>query len=1061
MISPKLSSNITAVSSDLQSSIHEIENEIINNFGDIKDLTDDMNINDETIPTKLEAWNKSDYVNMKKLSEIFNSNKKNFCLMSLNVQSLNAKHDNLVALTEYLEKENASFTALCLQETWLSENADLSLLQLDGFNLISQGKTCGAHGGLAIYLQKDLSYELETIRTSKLWEAQVVKIKNDKQNELVILNLYRPPRCNDKNEIIESFLKELAPVVSDLQNKNSNVAIVGDFNIDLLKINERNLFSEFFDIMLSNSFYPQITMPTRFAERRGSLIDNIFCKLTEGGTTSSPGILLSCISDHLPCFTCLSFEICTPPSPKYVLRRDRKPSAMENIVKDIPEMISSAELDMNLKADPNQNYNKIEGIIKKAVDMHMPLKRVKFNKYRHKKKKWVTNGILKSISFRDKMLAKLKKLKPMSQKYQALKLNLATYKNHLRKCIRKAKMIYYDQEFLKYKDDMKRTWGLINNIIIRRGSKHNFPKYFNVERALIDDKAVIANKFNNFFTSIGSELAQSIDIDGKPKFNSYLTNAKSSRFSFKTVDSASVVKVIKSLKPKTSCGHDGLSMKFIREIYPAITEPLTLIINQSIATSVFPNRLKIARVIPIFKKGDDKLLGNYRPISLLPAISKIFEKLMYNQMYNYFLTHKLLYSSQYGFRKKHSTEMAAIELTDRLMKDVENGHIPVAVFLDLSKAFDTLDHQILTYKLKYYGFDEAAVNLMQSYLTDRKQYVEINGVASEKKDLTMGVPQGSILGPLLFIIYMNDINEASNIFNFILYADDSTLQSKLQTHTYENEAAVINVELAKIANWLAANKLTLNISKSKFMVFSTNRRDISTITRRFSLVINNTEIERVSKFNFLGLTLDEFLSWTEHINIIQYKISRISGILNRLKHHMQTNILKLVYSALVLPHLNYALLVWGHRPGKITKLQKRVVRIIGKSKYNAHTEPILKRLGLLKISDMYQQKMLVFYYKLQNNQLPEYMQNFKIITGSEVHSHNTRYRSLLRPDPASMKLTQNRIEASLPKIINNTSKTILDKTHTHSLYGFKKYIKATIIDKYSLSCHEKNCFVCK
>ena len=246
-------------------------------------------------------------------------------------------------------------------------------------------------------------------------------------------------------------------------------------------------------------------------------------------------------------------------------------------------------------------------------------------------------------------------------------------------------------------------------------------------------------------------------------------------FIFEQVNACQITSILKEFKSKTSTGHDDLSMKLLKGIISSISKPLTLIINQSFATGIFPDRLKIAKVLPLFKKGENSLLDNYRPISILPALSKLFEKVVYKQLYAYFVSKKLFYKSQHGFKTLHSTETAALEFVDKILSCLDSGKLPISIYLDLSKAFDTLDHDILFHKLKYYGIRNTSLNWFKSYLDNRRQYVSFDNVCSSYRPLTTGVPQGSILGPLLFIIYTNDIHLASPKFCFILYADDTTL----------------------------------------------------------------------------------------------------------------------------------------------------------------------------------------------------------------------------------------------------------------------------------------------
>ena len=284
----------------------------------------------------------------------------------------------------------------------------------------------------------------------------------------------------------------------------------------------------------------------------------------------------------------------------------------------------------------------------------------------------------------------------------------------------------------------------------------------------------------------------------------------------------------------------------------------------------------------------------------------------------------MFYCAQYGFREGHSTELAALELVDRITVEMDKMNTPVSIFLDLSKAFDTLNHDILLHKLNYYGVSGSAHKLMTSYITDRKQFVELEDTRSDTLPIETGVPQGSILGPLLFLIYINDIEFASNIFKFIIYADDTNLTTSIELIAKRNPDSdisnVLNNELANINDWLCCNKLSLNVKKSKYIIFHMPQKKINPLL----LVINGTIIERVSNFDFLGLTLNEHLDWKPHIDKISNKISRSIGILNRHKHFIPLHSKLHIYSSLILSYLNYGILSWGYRCERIVKLQKKL-----------------------------------------------------------------------------------------------------------------------------------------
>ena len=318
-----------------------------------------------------------------------------------------------------------------------------------------------------------------------------------------------------------------------------------------------------------------------------------------------------------------------------------------------------------------------------------------------------------------------------------------------------------------------------------------------------------------------------------------------------------------------------------------------------ITTGIFPDSFKISKITPLFKKDDVSLLSNYRPIFLLPTISKIFERILYNQLYEYFNSNSLLAEQQYGFRTNHSTEYAAVRLVDTISKEMESGSTPTALYIDLSKAFDTLSFDILLHKLNYYGVKGNAFKFLKNYLTNQKQYVVFNIQNSETVDITTGVPQGSILGPLLFSICINNLITISNKLKFIMYADDTTIYFNLEDFDPYHLKRDINNELEKITLWLKMNKLSLNVQKTKFMIFHRKQKQISEL----NIAINDTDIERVESFNFLGLHIHESLSWRTHTDTVKNKVSKVVGILYRLKNIFPMYILQTLYNSLIVSYI--------------------------------------------------------------------------------------------------------------------------------------------------------------
>ena len=827
---------------------------------------------------------------------------------------------------------------------------------LPGYNLINQPAVCSKHGGLMIYVKECFSYKIKSLyKKSNIWEGVFIEINSDQLSKpITIGNVYRPPYDNNSNHSIENFIQQFTPVIDKLSKNNLHAVVVGDFNIDLLKVDEREIYGEFLDLMCTHGLFPKITLPSPFAKKSCSLIDQIYCKFPNPNFTFSPVIVKSHVSDHCPCATSINLLQHKQHKPKYIKIRKVNENQIEQFKNEILKVNLAEQIDHNLMTYPNRTYAVLEGVIKKAKDECFPEITVRFHIHKHKLSEWITSGILKSIQFRDNLYKNWKLINPESHEYLNAKHNLKVYNGILNRNIRLAKKGYYARQFEKYRCDIRKTWDTLQNIINKLKSKSVYPNTFFFDGRQVNNITTIANKFNEYFTAIGSDLADAIDTSGKPIFSSYLRNASVANFTFTYTNSDEVLTLINGLKPKHSSGHDEISSKLLKDIGVVIAPTLSVIINQSLCTGVFPDKLKIAKVIPLFKKGDESLIENYRPISLFSSISKVFERIVFNQLYKYLDDNNLLFDSQYGFRKHHSTELAAVELIDRIYKTMDQGDIPISIFLDLSKAFDTLDHSILLNKLEYYGVKGSASRWFSSYLTGRYQYVDMEGVRSEISYIKTGVPQGSILGPLLFILYVNDMHTISEKFAFITYADDTTLTCPLvslsfdQEHTIDSISRGIDNEMKKVTDWLAVNKLSLNVSKTKYMLFHFSQRTLRDCDIP-KIRINEIDIERVDEFDFLGLTINENMTWNSHIRKISNKISRVVGIMNRLKYVLPQSALKLMYDSLINSHLQFCTTAWGYQCNRVTKLQKRALRIMCGAKYNAHTEPLLKGCNILKL----------------------------------------------------------------------------------------------------------------
>ena len=610
---------------------------------------------------------------------------------------------------------------------------------------------------------------------------------------------------------------------------------------------------------------------------------------------------------------------------------------------------------------------------------------------------------------------------------------------------------------------MKKTWKTIDETLNRGNNKTNFPSEFIVDHKLRSDHKEIADNFNVFFANIGAKLsAGNNQSNCAQSYSDYLNNPTPHRFTLSTINESYILSIINKLKNKNSSGNDEISNKLLKAIGNELSKPLTIIINQCLLTGIFPDLLKIAKVKPLFKRGDTAQLNNYRPISLLPTISKVFESVIYSQLYAYFNDNNLMSEQQYGFRAQHSTKLASVKLVDHIIKQMDNRYetkTPVAIFCDLSKAFDCLNFDIFLSKLEYYGVDGTPLALIKSYLNNRYQYVQFENCKSDLLEVKTGIPQGSILGPLFFSVLINDIVNSSNKLSFLMYADDTTIYFNLEDFPALNREQEINKELEILNTWFQLNKLTLNVEKTKCMFFH-KRRAVPPI----NISMNNMPIDIVPHFKYLGIILDTHLSWKTHVAMVTGKLSKINGILNRLKYNYPTNVLLTIYKSLFVPHINYGSLVWGQNFNSISKLQKKVIRTVTHSNYIAHSEPLLKELNLLSVKDLMDLKLIIFLHKLYDNKLPIYFDKYMPFLEARETKYNLRPHPLPVP-PVAHAFAESCLLYKLVKIKNDLAtyhklihEKIVKRTHTHS--AFSNYVVNIMIDKYSYECIFYPCHTC-
>ena len=560
-------------------------------------------------------------------------------------------------------------------------------------------------------------------------------------------------------------------------------------------------------------------------------------------------------------------------------------------------------------------------------------------------------------------------------------------------------------KFNQFKSDIKKTWHCINDVIGRKKSKSSPIILRNTDGTPIPNE-LVPDSFNNYYTSIASDLISNLPSSNND-FKSYLNTPIMNTIFLHPTTTHETINVISSLKNKKA-HHSEIPVTIYKTFSHILAVPISILFNNMIEQGVFPDVLKISRVTPVFKKDDPERMNNYRPISNLNNLNKIFEKLLYKRIVSYLDSFNLISSVQFGFRKGFSTEDAVNYLLANVYDSLNNSHYSGACFLDLSKAFDTISHDILIYKLQYYGIRGRFLELLSSYLQNRQQYVSLNGIKSHMKPISHGVPQGSILGPLLFLIYVNDLPSIFKHSKCLLYADDTTV---FYDHPdLEVLCNHLSLDMELICDWFTANKLVVNEDKTKFLVFTNINIPIDT-----SIVINNVQIPVTNFHNFLGVIIDKTLSFTYHIDLVSNKISKTIGILYKIKDFVPINILRIIYMSLIQSYLSYGVSAWGAANSTnlnhLVILQKRAIRLVNNSDYLDHTNPIFYNLNILKLNDFYIIRCLKYIYSAIFLNKYNFIQSF-ILDQQVSHNYQTRTTDLRLPTINKIKCKQSLIYKS-------------------------------------------------
>ena len=890
---------------------------------------------------------------------------KSFSILHINCRSLYNKTNEIALL---LDSTNTTYSIIGFTETWLNATT-APLINFPNYSFVFNNRNQRIGGGVGILIHNSFEFIIHPDffpHDNNLFECLCIEICFNKLPNIIIIVLYRPPNT-DVNLFLNSFTKLLNELPDD-----KPIYIMGDFNINLLKNDRLNVNINFSNLLYSHNFHPNILIPTRTTEFSATLIDNIFCNHLIDHIS---GVLNTDISDHFPIFTTFEFP---SPTPKHNLDHTLKlrhnfSSAnilrLKNFLHDFNwESIINSQ-------DVNEGFLNFNDILQEAISNFCPIISRTSSKI---KRPWITQGLYISLKTKNKLYKKyLANPTPMN------KFTYVKFKNKFVHLTKLAEKEYYVNNFIKSKNNPRNTWSLIKSLF---NQNIKLPDIILKQDAnIMTDKSLICHEFNKFFNSI--YLLPS-NLNTTNKHAHHMGSPVVNSLFLLEANYTEIINLVKSFKNSKSSGLDNVSNFLLKKIITSIITPLHHLINLSLDKGIFPNIYKTSKILPIFKSGCPHNINNYRPISLLSSISKLLEKIIHVRLTSFLEKNNILCNSQYGFRKSSSTELAIFDLYHYVAESIEHKSTALGIFIDLSKAFDRIDHKLLLAKLQYYGVRGTAYNWFYSYLVDRKHLVSISTESSSPLTMAGGVPQGSILGPLLFNIFLNDINMVSPLLKLILYADDTTLL--MRDTNPDSLLQNANIEVNKIAEWFSDNNLTINYEKTCFIVFGPK---IVTNKITCSLNISTKSIARVEDTKFLGVYITSNLNWIKHITFISNKIAKNLGIISKLRKKMPANTILLLYYTLIYPYLNYCITIWGNSPKThlsiLIKSQNRFLRILLRLKKNDHISNFFSTSNVLHLRNIYKLRLLMLFYKLLIKTISTYF-GFLLSSFLSIKTHATR-----------------------------------------------------------------------
>ena len=929
--------------------------------------------------------------------------KNKFSVVHCNVQSLASK-------IEAIEPELSNFDVICLTETWLDHRTSDDLLALAEYTLYRRDRGRDAYGGICVYVKNELysrrRNDLEVADVECVW----LEIHNHNR-KVLIGTFYRPP--NSTHATLNSIENSIGLA---FDTDTENILITGDFNFDMLKQFSNRKIN---DICLQFNLEQLINEPTHYTESSSSIIDLFL-------TSKKDTILLSGVGEpfleqniryHCPIYCVFNFnKTVTASYERHIWLYDRGDyEALSNDIRQTNwDEIKSNDIDKYAQDLTNQ--------LTKLAKKHIPNKLITT---RQTDPPWLCNNIKKLMRKRKRLYDKYKRTNSIH--------DLESYKqtrNKVTAAIRKAKAHETEKLTQKLRFDninSKNWWKTLKNFI-KPGQTSSIPPLCK-DDVIYSDPNDKANIFNNFFTE-----QTTLDDSNASLPPTFLIPA--STFSSVSTTPLEVESIFKSLKTGKAAGPDCINNRLLREVATALSFPVCDLFNFSLTQGKVPSLWKLANVTPIHKKNDPSDFANYRPISLLSTIGKSLEKIIHKHVFNFFRANSVLTNVQSGFIPADSTVNQLVDIYNTFCKALDEGKEVRAIFCDVSKAFDRVWHKGLLFKLKSVGISDSLLDWFEDYLSNRKQRVVLPGATSRWTNIKAGVPQGSILGPLLFLVYINDIVDEINS-NIRLFADDTSLYIIVENPI---EAAIqLNADLEKVHQWASKWLVTFNPTKTESLLFTRkhNRPYHPPVT------MNNNVITEVTDHKHLGLTFSSDCTWHEHLDSVKIKAWSRINIMRKLKFTLDRMSLQIIYFSFIRPLLEYADVVWDnctqYEASELEKIQNEAARIVTGATKLVSINSLSRETGWESLAQRRKKHKLELFYKMQNDLSHDYLSVLVPPTVGSTSTYQLRNAPNVQLIHANTQLYYNSFLPSAAREWNGLSQDVRD---INSLGAFKRKLNA-------------------